>query len=81
MLGDNVSVSQRLEWRETAPGLLYEAAGDGGRRYVIAAAGQNWTLDLLVDGEYQSETATDPQHAQSLDEGKRIAQEWESGLW
>jgi hypothetical protein len=38
-----------LEWRETAPGLLYEAHGDSQRRYVIANDGQRWLLDLFFD--------------------------------
>ena len=36
-----------LEWHETAPGLLYEADGDSGRRYVVAFDGERWTLDLF----------------------------------
>ena len=34
-------MSLRLEWQETAPGLLYEVSGDSGRRYIIAAGGDN----------------------------------------
>jgi ABC-type sugar transport system substrate-binding protein len=74
-------VSQQLEWHETAPGLLYEAIGADGRRYVIAVDGQNWTLDLLVDGEYEAELAVDPAPAASLELAQQMAQEWERELW
>lgn len=69
-----------MNWHETAPGLIYEANGDSGRRYVIAADGDHWTLDLLIEGEYATEQAADPQSAPTLDEAKQMAQEWESGL-
>jgi ABC-type sugar transport system substrate-binding protein len=74
-------VSLRLEWHETAPGLLFEASGAGGRRYVIAADGDNWTLDFLIDGEYATEQAVDPQPASTLDQAMQMAQKLESELW
>ena len=58
--------------------LLYEASGDSGRRYIIAADGDNWTLDLFIDGEYQAEQAVDPQPASTLDQAMQMAQEWEA---
>jgi hypothetical protein len=44
-----------LQWHETAPGLLYEAEGDNGRRYVVAFDGERWTLDLFQHSEYEAE--------------------------
>lgn len=52
-----------LEWRETAPDLLYEADGDRSRRYVVAYDGERWTLDLFLDSEYATEQQVDPQPA------------------
>jgi hypothetical protein len=70
-----------LEWHETAPGLLYEADGDSGRRYVIAYDGERWTLDLFQHSEYEAEQQIDPQTANTLDEAKRMAQDWETELY
>lgn len=47
------------EWHETAPGLLYEAQGDSGRRYDAAFDGERWTLDLFQDSEYSREQLVD----------------------
>lgn len=80
-LSDTRRVSRRLEWRDVAPGLVYEANGDAGRRYVIAVAGQTWTLDLLIDAQYQTEQAVNPRSAASLDQAKQTAQQWESDPW
>jgi hypothetical protein len=68
-----------LEWHETAPGLLYEADGDNGRRYVIAFDGERWTLDLLQHSEFEAQQQIDPQAASSVDEAKRMAQDLEAG--
>lgn len=68
-------------WRKVAADLVYEAHGDGNRRYVIAADGKAWTIDLLIDGECATEQDFDPQLAPTHEEPKRLAQEWESGLW
>lgn len=65
-------MSRELKWHETAPGLLYEAIGNAGRRYVISAAGCNWTLDLLIDREYAAEQAVDPQPATSRGESRSL---------
>jgi hypothetical protein len=48
-------VSDELDWHGIAAGLAYEAQGTDERRYVIAAAGHAWTVDLLIDGEYATE--------------------------
>jgi hypothetical protein len=68
-------VRRRLEWHETASGLLYQAAGDSDRRYIIAVAGQTWTLDLLVDGQYESTPAVDPAPVATLELAQQMAQE------
>jgi hypothetical protein len=64
-----------LEWRETAPGLLCDAEGQGDRRFIIAFDGEQWTLDLVVNSEFASEQQVDPQPAATLAEAKRMAQE------
>lgn len=70
-----------LEWHETAPGLLYEADGDSGRRYVIAYDGERWTLDLFQHSEYEAAQQIDPHPADSLDDAKSMAHDWESELY
>jgi hypothetical protein len=70
-----------LKWRETAPRLLYEAAGDSGRRYVIAFDGEHWTLDLFRHSEFEAEQQIEPQPASDLEEAKRLAQDWETELY
>jgi hypothetical protein len=70
-----------LEWHEIAPGLLYEAEGDSGRRYVVAFDGERWTLDLFQHSEYEAEQQIDPQSANDIDEAKRMAQGWETELY
>lgn len=74
-------VSQHLEWHETAPGLLYEAQGDTGRRFVVAADGDAWTLDLLIDGEYESKPAAGVAPAATLELAQEMAQKWEAELY
>ena len=70
-----------LEWHETAPGLLYEADGDSGRRYVIACDGERWTLDLFQHSEYEAVQQVEPQTAATVDEAQRMAQDWETELY
>jgi len=70
-----------LAWHETAPGLLYKADGDSGRRYVIAFHGERWTLNLFQHSEYEAEQQVDPQAASSVDKAKRMAQDWETELY
>lgn len=74
-------VSQRLEWHETASGLIYEAAGDSGRRFIVAADGRAWTLDLFIDSEYESAPVVDPAPAATIELAQQLAQEWESACW
>ena len=74
-------MSRQLDWREIAPGLLYEATGDSGRRFIIATDGSTWTLDLLVDGEYESEPAVDPAPVATLELAQQTAQDWEFELY
>jgi hypothetical protein len=69
-----------LKWKETAPGLLYEARRAGERLFVIAFDGEHWTLDLFQDTEYAREQLADPQPAPTLDAAKRMAHEWEAEL-
>ena len=49
-------------------------SGDSGRRFIIAADGDNWTLDFFTDGEYQAEQAVDPQPASTLDQAMQMTQ-------
>jgi len=70
-----------LEWHETAPGLLCEADGDSGRCYIIAFDGERWTPDLFQHSEYEAEQQIDPQTADTLDEAKLMARDWETELY
>jgi hypothetical protein len=67
-----------LQRHETAPGLLYEADGESGRRYVITFDGESWTLDLFQHSEYEAEQQIDPQPAGTFEEAKRMAQDRET---
>lgn len=67
-----------MNWHETAPGLLYEADGESGRRYVVAFDGERWTLDLFIDSEYEAAQEVEPQPAASREAAQRMAQQWET---
>jgi hypothetical protein len=79
--GLSTVAAMALQWHETAPGLLYEADGDSGRRYVVALDGERWTLDLFQHSEYEAEQQVAPQTVNTVDEAKRMAQEWEAELY
>jgi hypothetical protein len=40
-----------------------------------------WTLDLVQHSEYEAEQQTEPQTANTVDEAKRMGQDWEAELY
>ena len=55
--------------------------GTGNRRYLLATDGQDWTLDLSLTASTPPSRLSIRSRPPTLDEAKRMAQEWESGLW
>jgi hypothetical protein len=70
--------SWQLKWTETEPGedCRWKAEGDNKRFYRIWMVGEKWLAGLVVNGS----PVISRGWARTLDQAKRIAEEWEQSL-